>query len=152
MNNFIGHIQAKLDTKGRLLFPAAFKKSLSPEASDSFVIKKDIFEQCLVLFPADVWKAMVLQLQQGLNPYNRQHNMFLRKFFADTASLSLDSNNRLLIPRRLLSLVGIEHQVVLLGVGNKIEIWAPDKLEDSFVSDDQYIRLAEKIFNNHTQD
>ncbi len=149
MNHFIGHTNAKLDAKGRLLFPAAFKKSLSPQAQDSFVVKKDIFEQCLVLYPSDVWASMVEQLDSSLNPYNRRHNMFLRKFFADTAFLSLDTNNRLLIPRRLLSLAGIEKDVILLGVGNKIELWAPDQLEEAFISDEEYINLAEEIFNNN---
>ena len=148
MNNFIGHIQARIDTKGRLLLPAVFKKNLSASAADSFIIKKDIFEQCLVLYPSDVWQEMIDLLHQRLSPYNRTHNMFLRKFFSDTAQINLDSSNRLLIPKRLLTLVGIEHDVVLLGVGNKIELWALETLEQSVSSDEEYIKIAEKIFNN----
>lgn len=152
MNNFIGHIQARIDSKGRLLLPAVFKKNLSAQAQESFIIKKDIFEQCLVLYPLDQWQDMVMQLHQGLNPYDRQHNMFLRKFFSDTAQINLDSSNRLLIPRRLLNIVGIEQDVILLGVGNKIELWAPQVLQDSSISDEEFTNLAEKIFNNNNKD
>jgi MraZ protein len=77
----------------------------------------------------DTWQQLVQQLQQVLNPYNRQHNLFLRKFFIDTAQLTLDANNRLLLPKRLANLVGIENEIVLLGAGNKIEIWAPNMLD-----------------------
>ena len=149
MNSFVGHIQAKIDTKGRLLFPAAFKKTLSPQSNESFVVKKDIFENCLVIYPSNVWQEMVEKLQNSLNPYNQQHNMFLRMFFLDTAYITLDNNNRLLIPKRLLSLGSIKHDVILLGVGNKIELWDPTLLKQSLTGNKQYIELAEKIFNGN---
>ena len=148
MLNFIGHIQLRLDTKGRLLFPSIFKKNLTSKKSNIFVLKKDIFEDCLVLYPLPVWERESQKLQTALNPYNREHNRFLRKFFSDTAQISLDANNRLLLPRRLLDIVSIDRDIVLLGAGNKIELWNPEKLQQAEISQDEYISLAQKLLND----
>ena len=53
------------------------------------------------------------------------------------------------IPKRLLSLGSIKHDVILLGVGNKIELWDPTLLKQSLTDNKQYIELAEKIFNDN---
>ncbi len=150
MSNFIGHITAKLDAKNRFVFPSALKKQLSAEAQDTFVLKKDIYEPCLVLYPKDTWQKTVEQLQAVLNPYNAQHNMFLRKFFADTAELSLDANNRLLLPKRLTEQVGIDGTVLLIGIGDKIELWNPQQFENSMIDDNEFARLAEELLGNNS--
>ncbi len=148
MNNFIGHIEARIDAKGRLLFPAAFKRQLSHDAQETFILKKDIYEQCLILYPHDSWEKIVKQLQEKLNPYNRQHNLFLRKFFTETAELSLDANNRILLPKRLTDLVGIDRDVLLIGVGDKIEIWNPEIFQKQLLSDQEFTQLAQDILGN----
>jgi len=111
----------------------------------SFVVKKDIYENCLVLYPMDAWESQVADLQQRLNPYNKTHNAFLRKFFSDTAELTLDANNRILLPKRLLEKVGIERDVALIGVGDKIEIWAVDALEAQEMNDSDFADLAQSL-------
>jgi MraZ protein len=100
------------------------------------------------LYPKDTWAQLVEHLRQTLNPYNMQHNMFLRKFFADTAELTLDANNRLLLPKRLTEQVGITNEVLLIGIGNKIELWNPQDFQDSMISDEQFALLAEQILGN----
>ena len=69
-----------------------------------------------------------IKIRKKMNPYNREHNMFLRNFFKGTAELSLDNNNRLLIPKRLMDLIGAERDVVLAGQDGRIEIWAAECL------------------------
>ena len=150
MNNFIGHTNVKLDSKGRFTFPAAFKKQIESTASDLFIIKKDIYDQCLILYTKETWQKLVDNLQSKLNPYNRQHNMFLRKFFMDTAELTLDANNRLLLPKRLLDLANIEKDLLLIGVGNKIEIWNPEIFENNTISDEEFTNLAETLLGNNS--
>ena len=63
----------------------------------------------------DDWNRQLEKIRKRINPYNREHNMFLRNFFKGTAELSLDSNNRMLIPKRLLDIIGAERDVVLAG-------------------------------------
>ena len=102
MATFIGDYACKVDAKGRIILPMAFKKQMPAGAQDHFVVRKDIFDRCLVLYSIEDWNRQLEKIRSRINPYNREHNVFLRNFFKGTAELSLDSNNRLLIPRRLL--------------------------------------------------
>ncbi len=87
MATFIGDYPCKVDAKGRIILPAAFKKQMPPAAQDHFVVRKDIFENCLVLYSIDDWNRQLEKIRKKMNPYNREHNMFLRNFFKGTADL-----------------------------------------------------------------
>jgi MraZ protein len=145
MATFIGEYTCKLDAKGRIMLPAAFKKQMSAANQERFVVKKDIFERCLVLYPMEEWEKQTELLKKKTNPYNREHGMFLRKFFMGMAELVLDSNNRLLIPKRLLEEVGAEKEVVLAGQYGKIEIWSRELYGSVDLGDEAFANMAEKI-------
>ena len=147
MTIFIGDFTCKVDAKGRVMLPAAFKKQMPQAAQDKYVIKKDIYEKCLVLYPMDEWERQNQLIRQNINPYNKDHNRFLREFFKDTAEAELDSNNRFLIPMRLLNLVDIdkETEVVLAGQLGKIEIWAKEQYDKTSEQIDDFGELANKI-------
>ena len=147
MATFIGDYTCKLDEKGRVMLPVAFKKQLTADARDVFVVKKDIYEKCLVLFPLDEWERQVELIRANLNPYNKEHNAFLRGFNKGTAEVALDATNRLLIPKRLLDEAGIAKEAVLAGQDGKIEVWAKDAYDRIDVGDD-FAGLAEKIMGN----
>jgi MraZ protein len=145
MITFIGEYTCKLDIKGRVMLPAAFKKQMPAGNQEKFVIKKDIFERCLVLYPIEEWERQNKLIQKKINPYNKEHNMFLRRFFKGMAEILIDSNNRLLIPKRLLDEVGVDKEVVLAGQLGKIEIWAKDQYDRIDVGNDEFAGMAEKI-------
>jgi len=146
MASFIGDNQCKVDPKGRISFPTAFKKQSDSKEPDRFVMKKDIFEQCLILFTIEEWEKQVEMIRAKLNPYKQEHNNFLRNYYKDTAEVMLDTTNRLLIPKRMLELAQIQKDVYLIGLDTKIEIWAQeiyDKLEKT--SETILAQMAEKI-------
>ncbi len=145
MSSFIGDYSCKLDVKGRVMLPAAFKKHLSAAAQNKFVVKKDIFENCLVLYPMDEWDRQTTILRSKINPYNKEHNKFLRGFYRGTAELELDTNNRLLLPKRLIDLVTIGREVILAGQDGRIEVWAKDQYDQVAAGEDEFADLAEKI-------
>ncbi len=145
MATFIGDYSCRLDAKGRLIFPSAFKKQMHSASNDHFVVRRDIFEQCLVLYTAGDWEDQMDKIRRRINPYNREHNMFMRNFFKGTAELVLDSSNRLLIPRRLLEAAGIEKDVILAGQDGRIEIWAVDRYDKIDMPADDFADLAEKL-------
>jgi MraZ protein len=145
MATFIGDYHCKVDSKGRIMLPSAFKKQMPSSASDRFVIKKDIFERCLVLYPMDEWERQNAIIRSKINPYNKEHNTFLRGFFKGTAEIVLDSNNRILIPKRLLDSVIGESEVVMAGQGGRIEIWSVKLYESVADNADEFAALAEKI-------
>jgi MraZ protein len=151
MTIFIGDYTCKLDPKGRVMLPSVFKKQMPTAAQDRFVLKKDIYEKCLVLYPMDEWERQNQLIRQNINPYNREHNKFLREFYKDTAEIELDANNRFVIPSRLLTLIGADKDtdVTLAGQLGKIEIWAKDQYEASSNEIGDFGLLADKIFSGN---
>ena len=130
----------------------AIKKQMPAGAQDHFVVRKDIFEQCLVLYSIEDWNRQLERIRSRINAYNREHNLFLRNFFKGTAELSLDNNNRLLIPKRLLELAGIIRDVVLSGQDGRIEIWAADIYDKIDMPADEFANLAEKLMGSRLND
>jgi MraZ protein len=145
MATFIGDYPCKVDAKGRIILPMAFKKQMPAAAQDHFVVRKDIFENCLVLYAIDDWNRQLEKIRKRINPYNREHNRFLRNFFKGTAELSLDSNNRMLIPKRLFDLIGAERDVVLAGQDGRIEIWSASVYDTIEMPAEDFANLAEKL-------
>lgn len=152
MITFIGEYTVKMDAKGRLSFPAAFNKQMKDAASDGFVVKRDIFEKCLVLYPMKEWERQNDLIRERTNPYNKEHARFLRMFFSGTAELSLDASNRILLPRPLIEHAGIESQVVLAGQFGKIELWAEGAYAGVRETDDEFAAMAEKILGGMSQE
>jgi MraZ protein len=149
MATFIGDYPCKADVKGRIILPAAFKKQMPAEAQDHFVVRKDIFENCLVLYSMEDWKVQLAGIKKRMNPYNREHNMFVRNFFKGTAELTLDNNNRLLIPKRFMEMIGADRDVVLAGQDGRIEIWAAGTYEEIDLPADDFANLAEKLMGGN---
>jgi MraZ protein len=145
MATFIGDYACKVDVKGRIILPMAFKKQMPADARDQFVVRRDIFENCLVLYSVEDWNRQLEKIRERMNPYNREHNMFLRNFFKGTAELTLDNSNRMLIPKRLLELIGATRDVVLAGQDGRIEIWSAEAYEKLDLPADEFASLAEKL-------
>ena len=151
MASFIGDYVCRVDEKGRLLFPSAFRKQNPSAEADRFVLKKDIFEGCLVLFPMAEWDRQNELIRKKTNPYNKEHNQFLREFYRGTVEITLDSNGRLLIPRRLLDMAGVDKELVLTGQDTRIEIWAKEKYYAQELDEQDFASLAEKLLGSTPQ-
>lgn len=145
MISFIGDYTCKLDSKGRLALPVAFKRQLQGDLDGGFVLKRDVFDKCLILYPMKEWDRQNQLIRSRTNPYNKEHARFLRMFFSGTAELQADSSNRLLLPKRLMEFAGIAGEAVLAGQFGKIEIWSPEEYENFAVADEDFANLAEKI-------
>ncbi len=152
MATFIGDYVCKADDKGRVLLPAAFKKQLASSSTpDHFVVKKDIFEKCLVLYPGEEWERQCRLIKESVNPYNKQHNTFLREFFRGTAEVQLDAGGRLLLPKRLLELIEAGKELVLAGQDGKVEIWDKERYEGVRQAEQDFATLAETILGGLNQ-
>jgi len=150
MSSFIGDYECKVDEKGRILFPASLRKQVKSALPDQFVVKKDIYEDCLTLYTMEEWQRQNEIIRTNTNPYNREHNAFLREFFRGTAEITLDSSGRLLLPKRLLDMIGVVRDVVLAGMDGKVEVWAKEKYEGIRLESVQFASLAEKILGSTT--
>lgn len=152
MTTFIGDFSCKIDSKGRILLPSVLMRQMSPASCEKFVCKKDLFENCLVLYPMDEWERQNKIIRSKLNPYNKEHSRVLRGFYRETAEIILDGNNRMLLPRRLLLRAEIDRDVVLAGQNGKIEIWATDLWEKILENEDEFATLAEKVLGGIQND
>lgn len=148
MTTFIGNNICKVDAKGRILLPSAFKKQMDSTTKDHFVVKKDIYEKCLILYSMEEWQRQNDIIRKNTNPYNKEHNKFLRNFYNGTAEVALDASNRILIPKFLLDDANIKKEVVMTGQDLKIEIWAKEIYDSAMESGDDFAALADKIMGN----
>ena len=143
MNTFIGEYTVKIDDKGRMVFPSAFKSLMPADGDMRFVIKKDIFEDCLEMYTFEEWERQSSEVKSRLNFFNRDHAMFWREYMRDRAIVEPDGKvGRISVPKKLLEAIGVNKEVVFSGNGYKIEIWAREKFEEARISNEQYISLA----------
>lgn len=122
---FIGEYEdVPVDSKGRLIFPAAFRKAL-PMGVSTFVIAR-WFDGCLGAYDPAGWKR-VLQKLQGLSGAKRETRQLIRAVAGRATELRVDGQGRVLIPRKHLEMAGITDRATLIGVIDRVEIWSPDQ-------------------------
>lgn len=142
---FLGNIEAKIDSKGRAFLPASFRKELQAAGEDCLVMRKDIFQPCLVLYPASVWNAQMDALRSRLNRWDSTHQAIFRQFVADAETITLDANGRFLIGRRHVKAAGIGQAVRFIGMDDTIEIWSDSRAEASFMEQEDFAKTLESI-------
>ena len=156
---FIGTTEAKVDSKGRVFLPAMFRRVLASSLENngeegvkdktdsaevknssggemSLIMRKDLFEDCLVLYTEQTWEQRMNELTSRLSVWSRHDQALKRRFSADAEWLTLDNNGRMLLPKRYLKMAGIEGEVTFIGMDDTIEIWASSKLKEHQESED----------------
>ncbi|MDR1517760.1 MAG: cell division/cell wall cluster transcriptional repressor MraZ [Dysgonamonadaceae bacterium] len=147
MAQFLGNIETKIDAKGRVVVPSVFRKRLQGEGEEFLVLRKDIFQDCLVLYPGTVWGREIETLRARLNKWNREQQQVFRQFVLDAERIEMDSIGRVLIPKRYLQLVSIESDVRFLGVDDTIEVWAKSKLDKPLVDPDDFSAQIQELMS-----
>lgn len=126
---FLGNIEAKTDAKGRAFLPAQFRKVLAASGEDTLVLRQDVFENLLVLYPESVWNRLMDDMRSKLSRWNRREQMAYRTFVSSVVELTIDGSGRILIPRTMLDATGICQAVRFVGMGDTIEVWPGDELK-----------------------
>ena len=146
MITFIGEYSAKLDDKCMVVCPAPFKSLMPSDGDMRFVIKKDIFEDCLEMYTFEEWERQSQEVKSKLNFFNRSHASFWREYMRDRAIVEPDSKlGRISIPRKLLESIGVTKEIVFSGSDYKIEIWAKEKYEASAISNEEFLNIAGQL-------
>ena len=144
---FLGNIEAKMDAKGRAFLPAVFRKILQAGSEERLVLRKDVFQPCLVLYPESVWNEQLDALRQRLNRWNKQHQQVFRQFVSEVEVLTLDGNGRFLVPKRYLRMADIEQDVKFVGMGDTIEIWSNAKAEQCQMNPEDFGKALEELMD-----
>ena len=121
---FTSEYECRLDAKGRLILPARIKANLPAGAETELVIGLG-FDQCLVVYPISEFKKIYSRIA-GLSEFNPEFRKLQRNFFRGNTTVELDNNGRFLIPRNMMLYAALDKDVVVIGMGNKVEIWNPE--------------------------
>ena len=127
---FMGEYSHTIDTKGRLIIPSRFREELG----ETFVVTKGL-DGCLFVFSDEEWKAFEIKLK-SLPLTNKNARQFARFFVAGATPCELYKQGRILLPATLREFAGLEKDVVLTGMLNRIEIWSKDKWNENNSLDD----------------
>jgi len=147
MSHFLGEFDCKLDAKGRMMIPSSLKKQLPEAEREGLVINRG-FEKHLVIYTKKEWDSITEELSK-LNSYEKKSRDFIRYFTRGATELSLDSANRILLPKALMEYAGINAEVVLSCVLNKIEVWAKDAYDSQLDNEpENFANLAEEVMGN----
>ena len=149
MTFFTSEYESKLDAKGRLVLPTRIKSQLpvSGEGDSQELVIRRGFEQCLVLYPMVEFKKVFSKIS-GLNEFNEEYRKLQRNFLSGVITVELDGNGRFLIPKNMLSYAQIDKDAMLVGMGNKVEVWNPAVYEKHQIQDPgELSKLAEKYLN-----
>lgn len=144
---FTGNIDARTDEKGRVFIPATFRKILQQAGLDALILRRDIFQKCLVLYPENVWNDMVDSIVQRTNPFDSRGRAALRGFVAGAERIGMDGNGRILISRRYMEAAEITGDVRFIGMDDSIEIWNRQKAEEMLDNNEDLAGSLEDIMN-----
>ena len=120
---FMGEYNHTIDAKGRMIVPSKFREQLGNE----FVVTKGL-DGCLFVYPNEEWHNIEEKFR-NVPLTTKDARKFSRFFFAGAATCELDKQGRILLPAHLREFAGLEKDVVLVGVGSRVEIWSKDKWE-----------------------
>jgi MraZ protein len=148
MTGFLGEFEATLDSKGRFLLPAGFKKQLPEGESTRFVINRG-FEKCLSLYPMQSWEPLYARIST-LNDFDPRVREFRRYFLNGATIVEPDSAGRILLPPQLKEYAGLEKDIVLASAVDKVEIWSTENYRKFFesYSPGDFSTLAQQVMVN----
>ncbi|MCD8077489.1 MAG: division/cell wall cluster transcriptional repressor MraZ [Lachnospiraceae bacterium] len=135
---FMGEYNHSIDAKGRLIMPARFREQLG----ETFVVTQGL-DGCLFVYANEEWKLFEEKLKQ-LPLTNASARKFSRYFLAGAIQCEVDKQGRILLPAKLRAAAGLEKDVVLAGVGERIEIWDRERWEENSTYEDMDV-IAENM-------
>lgn len=152
MIQFLGNIEARTDAKGRVFIPATFRKQLQAASEERLVLRKDVHQDCLVLYPESVWFATQNQLRQKLNKWNAKQQMIFRQFVSEAEVVLPDGNGRILLPKRYLQMAGIQSDVRFIGMDDTIEIWAKERADRPFMDAEAFSETLDALLGGEEEE
>jgi MraZ protein len=129
MSQFLGTHQNRLDAKGRVSIPAAFRAELRGDAEPiKLVFRPSHKHACIEAWPEPMFKTLAAKLD-NLQIFSDQHDDLAELIYGDAYKLDADKEGRVLLPEKLVRHAGLTDSVVFKGVGSTFQIWEPEAAE-----------------------
>jgi MraZ protein len=147
---FYGEHEHTIDNKGRLIIPSKFRESFKEYDIEKLYVTRGL-DKCLFMFTENEWKAQESKFRTM--PFTKSESRkFNRLYFSGATQVECDKQGRILIPKYLKDYAGIKRDVVIIGVSNRIEVWAKDSWNQFYAgSKESYEDVAEKIVHQESQ-
>ena len=143
---FYGEYQHSIDRKGRLILPAKFREVAKGNFIEKFFVTRGL-DKCLFMFSEEEWRNQENKFK-SLSFTKQQARTFNRLYFSGAVEVIPDRQGRILLPQYLKDFAEIKKDVVIVGVSNRVEIWAKDKWEGFYGSSRQSFEdIAEKLMD-----
>lgn len=128
MSGFSGKHYNSLDPKGRLIIPAPFREVLSSNHSSKLIITNEVFDRCLCAYQVDEWQKLIDKVNQ-MPQTSDAVKYFMRRVIGSAVECEIDKQGRVLVSSALRADAVLNNEVVILGLGTRIEIWSRNEFE-----------------------
>ena len=144
MNGFWGNFKSTLDTKGRINFPARFRKNLTEADEDTLIIIRGS-EKYLAVYPLTAWRQFVDKLKAKIGN-DRQFGIVSRRLMFGSSEQSVDKQGRLNLTAGLIEYAQLDGEVAIVGVENKIEVWDASKYREYVeATETDFLKIAHEL-------
>jgi len=143
---FRGATKVTLDAKGRMAMPTRYRERLSSRCNGQIVLTVDK-DYCLLIFPLPDWEELERKLVR-LPSMHRVARRILRIMVGYATEVDLDANGRLLVSRELRDFASLDKQAILIGQGNKFELWDEERWiekRDAWLGEDEDMDLPAEL-------
>lgn len=145
---FYGEHEHSIDRKGRLIIPSKFREVFKENYVERFFVTRGL-DTCLFVFTEDEWKKQENRFK-SLSFTNAEARQFNRLYFSGACEVTCDKQGRVLIPDYLKDFAQIKRDVMIVGVSNRMEIWAKEGWIEYFNNTkDSFEKIAEKLYNGN---
>ncbi len=143
---FYGEYLHTIDRKGRIILPAKFREVAKAHFFEKFFATRGL-DKCLFMFSEEEWRTQENKFK-SITFTKQQARTFNRLYFSGAVEITFDSQGRILLPQYLKDYAGIKKDVIIVGVSNRIEIWAKDCWQEYYGSSQQsFEEIAEKLMD-----
>lgn len=137
---FMGEYHHTIDDKGRIIIPSKIRYDLGEE----FIITRGL-DKCLFIYPKDEWNNIISKYKDL--PNTKDARNFMRFFLSGATLCSFDKQGRINIPIPLTAYAGLIKECVIIGVDDRLEIWAKDQFESFMLENESNMtEIAENLF------
>jgi MraZ protein len=143
---FYGEFEHSIDRKGRLILPAKFREVAKNQFVEKFFITRGL-DKCLFMFAEEEWRSQENKFKT-MSFTKQQSRIFNRLLFSGAVEICADKQGRVLVPQYLKDFAQIRKDAMVVGVSNRIEIWAKDAWTDFYANSRQsFEEIAEKLMD-----
>ncbi len=152
MTEFTGTYNATIDDKGRIVLPSAFKKEMGDLSSEPLVIERNLFKDCLDIYPEKFWNDRVEAFKSTLDPFDEEDDGFLQFFYENFKKVEMAANGRINIPADSLGYGKFKKNVRLIGMGKSIRVWDMEVYESQQMDKSTFLQRFKEKRRSKTAD